>query len=88
MVPKKSESINLITPTGLSSSYVAYGAIRILPTFMMLGQSAATTACLAIANDVPVQDVTYPELRKQLLLQNQILDIPAIWREYVEIENR
>ena len=55
---------------------------------MMLGLSAATTACLAIANDVQVQDVTYPELRKQLLLQNQILDIPAIWREYVEIENR
>ena len=49
LVPKKSECINLITPTCLSSTHVAYGAIRLEWTFMVLGQSAGAATVLAIA---------------------------------------
>lgn len=86
LVPKTKECINLITPTCVSSSYVAYGAVRILPTFMMLGQSVATAASMALDSNIPVQDLNYSELSTTLSEQGQILEIPEIWREYVEIE--
>lgn len=79
MIPKSAECINLITPTCLSSSYVAYGAIRILPTFMMLGQSAGCAAVLALDQQNTVQQIDYKELEKMLLENGQILKIPENW---------
>ena len=46
----------------LSSSHIAYGSIRMEPVFMILGQSAATAAALAIDDDIAVQDVELPTL--------------------------
>jgi len=83
MVPKSTECDNLITPTCLSSSYVAYGAIRILPTFMMLGQSAGCAAVLALDQEKPVQQIAYDELEKMLLENGQILEIPENWLELI-----
>jgi hypothetical protein len=45
------------------------------PVFMILGQSAATAACLAIEDEVSVQDVDYSKLKKQLAGDGQILAI-------------
>jgi len=77
---------NLITPTCPSSSYVAYGAIRILPTFMVLGQSAGCAAAIAVENRINVQDVDYHQLKSELLKHNQILTIPDDWLRYVQFE--
>lgn len=73
LVPRASECVNLLTPTCLSSSHVGYGAIRLEWTFMALGQSAATAACLAIDDNVPVQQVKYAKLRARLLADKQVL---------------
>lgn len=73
IVPKKDECTNLIVPLCLSSSHVAYGSIRMEPVFMILGQSAGTAACIAIDDDVSVQDVDYIKLRKQLIADKQRL---------------
>jgi hypothetical protein len=43
------------------------------PVFMVLGQSAATAAVLAIDANVSVQDVPYPNLKEQLLKDRQRL---------------
>jgi hypothetical protein len=43
------------------------------PTFIILGQSAATAAVLAIQYNVPVQDVDYSTLRERLLAAGQRL---------------
>jgi hypothetical protein len=86
LIPNADECTNLLTPTCLSSSYVAYGAIRILPTFMILGQSAGTAAALAIDHKTEVQKIPYSALRKELENGKQILTIPQNWLSYVEME--
>ena len=44
------------------------------PVFMVLGQSAATAASLAIDDEVTVQMVKYPKLRERLLADEQVLE--------------
>jgi hypothetical protein len=43
------------------------------PVFMILGESAATAAAMAIDDNVPVQDVSYEKLRQRLLDAKQVL---------------
>lgn len=85
--PKKEECSNILTPTCLSSSYVGYGAIRIVPTFMVLGQSVGAAASLAIDKDTDVQDVPYDALKEILVNNQQILNIPGDWREVIANNN-
>lgn len=75
LVPKRSECKNLITPTCPSASHIAYGAIRLEWTFMVLGQSAATAAAMAIDRKTDIQDVDYSQLRKQLIADGQVLSV-------------
>ena len=44
---------------------------------MILGQSAATAACMAIDQNLPVQEVGYEKLRARLLKDKQILSWPV-----------
>jgi hypothetical protein len=73
IVPKKEECTNLFVPVCVSSSHIAYGSIRMEPVFMILGQSAAVAACLAIDEKCTIQDVSYDQLKKLLENKNQIL---------------
>ena len=41
---------------------------------MILGQSAATAAAIAIDEKIPIQNVPYGQLRAQLLSAGQILE--------------
>ena len=78
IVPKKAECTNLAVPVALSASHVAFGSIRMEPVFMILGQSAATAACMAIDGDGVIQNVEYKKLRAKLILDCQILDTPFV----------
>ena len=73
IIPKKEECTNLFVPVCVSSSHIAYGSIRMEPVFMILGQSAAIAACLAIDEKCAIQDVSYNQLKKLLENKNQIL---------------
>nr|AKB95189.1 xanthan lyase [uncultured bacterium] len=74
ILPKKALCQNLVVPVCVSSSHIAFGSIRMEPVFMILGQSAATTAAIALEKDVAVQDVKYDDLRARLLKDGQILE--------------
>lgn len=87
LIPKASECTNLISPTCPSSSYVAYGAIRIVPTFMVLGQSAGIMASLCTDKEMKVQDLEYKPLRSLLEIQQQILTIPDDWLKVITENN-
>ncbi|MEM8954092.1 MAG: FAD-dependent oxidoreductase [Verrucomicrobiota bacterium] len=77
LTPKRTQCQNLLVPVCVSSSHIAFGSIRMEPVFMILGESAATAASLAIdAGDIPVQDLPYKTLRTQLLRDGQILETP------------
>ncbi len=76
--PRTSECTNLLTPTCPSSSYVAYGALRLEWTFMAMAQSAAIAAALALEHDAEVQAVPYAALRARLLRAGQVLAVPDL----------
>jgi hypothetical protein len=73
ITPKQEECTNLLVPVCLSATHIAFGSIRMEPVFMVLGQSAATAACLALDQNLGVQALDYALLREQLLADNQVL---------------
>lgn len=76
IVPRKGECENLFSPVALSASHVAHGSIRMEPVFMVLSQSAAIAASIAIRDDLAVQDVPYDTLRRHLEANHQIVQWP------------
>lgn len=77
IVPMRGECSNLLVPVCISASHVAYGSVRMEPVFMVLGQSAATAAAIAIDSSGSVQDVDYSRLRERLIADKQILEWSA-----------
>ena len=77
LVPKKGQADNLFVPVACSASHIAYGSIRMEPVFMILGESSATAAAMAIDAGIAVQDVPYAQLREHLLKDGQILHYEA-----------
>jgi len=77
IVPRRSECGNLLVPVCLSASHIAYGSIRMEPVFMVLGQSAATAAALAIDESCPVQEIVYSQLKDRMRADQQKL----IWEQ-------
>ena len=75
LVPRRGQAGNLIVPVCVSSSHIAFGSIRMEPVFMVLGQSAATAAAMAIDGGVALQDVPYAQLRERLLKDGQVLEL-------------
>ncbi len=76
LTPRRNECTNLLVCcNGVSSSHIAFGSVRMEPVFMILGQSSAAAADIAIGRNGVVQDVPYTELRRQLLNEGQRLDV-------------
>ncbi|HBC30762.1 MAG TPA: xanthan lyase [Clostridiales bacterium] len=75
IVPRQTECINLLVPVCLSSTHMAFGSIRMEPVFMILGQSAAVAACMAVDENINVQDIDYVKLKNLLLEKGQILTV-------------
>lgn len=73
IVPRAGECENLLVPVCLSATHIAYGSIRMEPVFMILGQSAATAASLAIDDETSVQKVAYAKLNARLSADHQVL---------------
>jgi len=73
IIPKQTQASNLLVPVCLSASHAAFGSIRMEPTYMILGQSAATAAAMAIDYGYAVQKLPYGLLRTRLLADGQRL---------------
>jgi hypothetical protein len=77
IVPRAAECENLLVTFALSASHTAFSSIRMEPVLMILSQSAATAASIAIDDCVPVQRVDYGRLHARLTRDGQILH----WRQ-------
>jgi hypothetical protein len=66
LTPKASECGNLLVPVCLSATHIAFGSIRMEPVFMVLGQSSATAAVMAIDGNTAVQQINVPQLQQRL----------------------
>jgi hypothetical protein len=77
IVPRDGQCANLLVPVCLGSSHIAYGSIRMEPVFMILGQSAATAAVLAIDAETDVQHIGYASLQTRLEADGQVLGLPS-----------
>ena len=77
ILPKAAQCENLLVPICLSATHIAYGSIRMEPVFMILGQSAATAAALALDGKTTPQALSYQKLRARLLADQQILEWKA-----------
>lgn len=77
LIPQKKDCSNLLVPVACSASHIAFGSIRMEPVFMILGQSAATAASLAVDSKKTVHEIDYSILREKLLKDGQILEIES-----------
>jgi hypothetical protein len=73
IIPRENECKNLLVPVCLSASHIAYGSIRMEPVFMVLAQSAAIAASLAIDQKIPLQQLDVKTIRK-ILREDPLLD--------------
>jgi hypothetical protein len=72
--PREKECANLLVPWSLSASHIAFGSIRMEPVGMVLGQSSAVAAALALNGSLPVQRIDVKELQRQLRETGQVID--------------
>jgi hypothetical protein len=73
LIPKETECKNLYVPVCLSASHIAYGSIRMEPVFMVLAQSSAVAACMAIDKKQTVQQIDVKRLQAYLE-KNPLMD--------------
>ena len=58
---------NLLVPVCLSATHVAWGTVRLEPTWMHIGESAAHAVALALENGVAPADVDVNRLQRRLV---------------------
>jgi hypothetical protein len=73
LTPKENECKNLLVPVCISASHIAYGSIRMEPVFMVMAQSAAVAASLAIDGRTPVQKIDVRKLQS-IIKSNPLAD--------------
>jgi len=92
LVPKTSECGNLLVPVCLSATHIAFGSIRMEPVFMVLAQSSATAAVMAIDGNAAVQQVDVSELKSQLtndpLADGSVFEILVDNRDSVAVQRK
>lgn len=92
LTPRGSECANLLVPVCLSATHIAFGSIRMEPVFMVLGQSAATAAAMAIDADTDVQKVDVAALQRRLkadpLADGSLFEIMIDNRDSLHVKQR
>ena len=62
-----------IQPDDVSATHVRYNAVRMEPTWMILGHAAGVAATMAARERVGVQDVDVSALQRTLVAQKQLV---------------
>ena len=75
LVPRDepSQPSNVLSPVCASATHVGYGALRLEPQYMAMGQAAGVAAAMAWAGGVAVQRVDVQALQAELVAAGQII---------------
>ncbi len=88
IVPEKIDG--LLVPAALSASHVAFSAIRMDPTWTVLGQAAGVAAALSARLNMNVRSVPVEQIQRELLRQKCKLmfywDLPAEHPAFAAVE--
>src|SRR5207302_9891803 len=74
ILPQRQEATNLLVPVCFSATHVAYSTLRMEPQYMIIGQAAGVAAKMAIAGQIPVQDLDTALLTKKLRQQGGVIE--------------
>ena len=74
LLPKVTEGSNLLAAVAVSASHLRYNAVRMEPTWMVIGQAAGVAAAMVVgtmSEPQPLHDLDVTELQRRLQLQGQ-----------------
>ena len=74
LVPKKTQLTNVIVPVAASMSHVRQNAVRMEPTWMVMGHASGAAAAMAVRDNATMQDVNVLQLQQVLLAQKQMIE--------------
>ena len=77
MLPKVSESTNLLVISTPSASHIGMATLRMEPQFMMIGHAAGTAAYISIQSKLSVQNIDLDELAEILREEGMITKLPT-----------
>ncbi len=74
LLPRRSQCSNLLVPVCASASHIGYGALRLEPVYMMMGEAAGVAATLAAGKHQAVQAVDPGGLAKELKKRGAVME--------------
>jgi len=73
LLPKAGECSNLLVPVCASASHIGYGALRLEPVYMIMGEAAGVAAAMAAGKQQTVQSVDSGALAKELVRRGAVM---------------
>lgn len=74
LIPKRQECGNLLVPVCASASHIGYGALRLEPVYMIMGEAAGVAATMAADKNHAVQAVDAVALAKELTKRGAVME--------------
>jgi FAD dependent oxidoreductase len=74
LLPKREQCSNLLVPVCASASHIGYGALRLEPVYMIMGEAAGVAATMAAGQHRAVQAVDPASLAKELKKRGAVME--------------
>jgi len=74
LLPKRDQCRNLLVPVCASASHIGYGALRLEPVYMIMGDAAGVAATMAVDQHRAVQEVDPGSLAQELKKQGAVME--------------
>ena len=73
LLPRRNQCSNLLVPVCASASHIGYGALRLEPVYMIMGEAAGVAATMAADKHQAVQAVDPGRLTKELVKRGAVM---------------
>jgi hypothetical protein len=80
LLPRRDQCENLLVPTCISASHVAFSSFRMEPQYMIAGESAGVAAAMAARDRRAAHDVRIDDLQARLRARGQLLSPAEVAR--------